>query len=187
MIIYKGLFQYRDKFSGSEAIIYSTLLCHSLWQYGEVFDSHGFFDIDIVKEFLEDIKDDEGYSYIDIVDFTCTKISKKLGMSERNVRYALKSLRRKKIIVDETILCPQWLLESGYLKIPENTTLKGWQLIFYTLLKNRSDYFGGSIDTFANRMAEMFHTTINNVYFLLHELKKKGYVARDAKNRLVIK
>lgn len=187
MVIYKGLFRYRNQFSGCEAILYSTLVSHSLWQYGEVFDGKGEFDMNFAKDYLEVCEDDNGYSYIDLPYFTCSTLSKTLKMSERNIRYTLKSLRQKRIISDKFIYCPKWLIESGYLKLPDNTNLKGWQLVFYALLKNRSDYFGGSMDTWAYKIAEMFYTTPNNVYFLINVLKNKGYVRRGKDNKLLVK
>lgn len=187
MIVYKGLFPYREKFSGSSAIIYSTLVSHSLWEYGEVFDGQGCFDLDKTKLYLDVCKDKDGYSFIDLPYFTCSTLTTTLGMSERNVRYSLKDLREKKILTDDSICCPLWLIKGGYVKIVKGTMLKGWQLIFYSLLKERADYFGGQIDTWAYKLAEQFSTTTNNIYVLINILKSKGYVSRTKNNKLLVK
>lgn len=187
MIAYKGLFPYRDYFSGSSVIVYSTLVSYSLYWYGEFFDSQGNFDIDLVNEHLEYCKDEKGRSYINVPYYTCSTIMESMEMSERNVRYVLKDLRNKQLMVDDTILCPSWMIQSGYVKVVNGTGLKGWQLIFYSLLKERANYYGGQIDTWTYKLADMFSTTTNNVKALISILKKKGYVYRASNGNLVVR
>ena len=187
MIIYKGLFPYREKFNASTAIAYSTLVSHSLWENGIVFDGNGDFDIDAAKDYLDVCKDNDGFSYIDVPYFTCSTLSHTLQMSERNVKYVLKNLRKNNILKSDCIFVPSWLIESGYVKIAENTTMKGWQLVLYSLLKERSEYFGGKIDTWTYKIAEMFSTTENNVNVLLSILKKKGYIFKTKKGEIYVK
>ena len=187
MIVYNGLFSHKDIFSGCGAILYSTLVSHSIWSYGEFFDSYGELDMDAVNEHLDECKDENGVSYIELPYYTYSTLSSTLEMTERNVRYIIKDLQEGKYIVDDGIYCSKWLINSGYTKIVKGTTLKGWQLVFYSLLKDRANYFGGSIDTWASRLAKLFSTTTNNVYFLISTLKKKGYVYRAKNGRLVVR
>lgn len=187
MIVYKRLFHHRDVFSGSSAIVYSTLVSYSLFEYGQVFDCDGNFDIDLVQMYLDDCRDEYGRSYIEVPYYTCSTITESMEMSERNVRYVLKDLRSRDFLVGDYIYCPLNLIKGGYVKIVKGTDLKGWQLVFYSILKERASYFGGSIDTWAYKLADMFSTTTNNVYVLINTLKKKGYVYRSSNGRLVIR
>lgn len=187
MIVYNGLFSHKDIFSGCGAILYSTLVNKALWEYGEFFDSDGLFDMDIVNEHLDECKNENGVTYIEAPNYTYSAISHSLEMTERNVRYIIKDLQKEKLLYGDSIFCPKWLVNSGYTKIVKKTTLTGWQLVFYSLLKDRAEYFGGSIDTWGYRLAELFHTTTSNVYSLISILKRKGYVYRAKNGRLIVK
>nr|DAY73205.1 MAG TPA: NinG recombination protein [Caudoviricetes sp.] len=69
------------------------------------------------------------------------------------------------------------LLESG---------LKGELLIFYSYLKHKSEYFGGTIDTFKYKLAEEFHTTKIAVTNMLNRLYRKGFAERLENGKLKI-
>lgn len=69
------------------------------------------------------------------------------------------------------------LLESG---------LKGELLVFYSYLKNKSEHFGGTIDTFKYKIAEEFRTTKIAVTNMLNRLYRKGFAERLENGKLKI-
>lgn len=187
MIIYKSLFPHRNKFNGSEAIIYSEIVSRSLLDSGKVFNSDGQFDFCNAKKYIASCENSDGHTFLKLPKFTCNSIMNSTNLSDRNVRYTLKQLRQKCVLFENHVYCPDWLIEDGFLKLVDNTDLKGWQLVFYSLIKERTDYYGGEIDTFAYRLAELFETTKNNIYVLLNILKKKGYIERLSNGHIAIK
>lgn len=162
-VIYYPLFKYRDKLSGSDAIAYSNLLKMSIH----------------AKDFQR-----EG-DYIKLVSFTVNNLAMRCRCSSRNIRYSLKQLKELGFIKNDTIYCPEEMTER-YVKL-QPVGLRGWQLVFYSLIKDKADYFGGSIDTWACRLAEEFGTTTNNIYMYINILKTKGYVYRTENGRLATK
>ena len=162
-IFYNYLFKYRDKLSGTDAITYSNILKMSV--YSRWFEREG--------------------DYIKMRKLSATKLAEKCHCSERNIHYSLKTLRELGFIKEDAIYCPEEMTKR-YIKIPP-VDLKGWQLVFYSLLKERADYFGGSINTWASKLAEMFSTTKSNAKMLISILKKKGYVYRASNGRLVVR
>lgn len=192
MIIYKDFFERRDEFSGSTAIVYSTLISYSLWKMGaDAFDSKGDFDIIRVEEYMNTDYEYYGGDYIELQYFSCKTLAKTLNMSLRNVQYSVKFLRDEGYIMigddgNEYIKAERSVLRCGYIKIEPVKDLKGWQLVFYSILKERASYYNGSIDTWAERLAEIFKTTKENVHSLIRELKAKGYVKRLRNGRLLI-
>ena len=188
MVFYKILFKQREQITGSMAIIYSTLVGQSLMMYGELFDHEGTFDYDSAKEYICEATEDGKY-YIDCVDINVTRLSKLTEMTKQNVRLTLHRLRKNHYISieHESIYCPINLLDEGFIKIPNGTNLKGWQLIDYAFMKDRSRHYGGSIDTWASKLSESLNTTTDNVYKSIERLKKKGYVKRENNGHLLIK
>ena len=116
-----------------------------------------------------------------------TQLAKKVEMTLPSIRKAMQTLSQKHYIILDMIKCPVKLLEGGYLKLPDNTNLKGLQLVFYAYIREKAHYFNGSIDTWAYKLAEVFHTSTNNIYYAIHELHRKGFVERLSNGRLSVK
>lgn len=188
MVFYKILFKQREKITGSMAILYSVLVAHSLLRNGEIFDGHGDFDYDAAKEFIDNATEGGKY-YIDYYPLSVSYLSKTTGMTKQNIRLTLKRLYDANFIdvEDEAIYCPTSLLDDGFMRIPDDTSLRGWQLIDYAFMKERSASYEGTIDTWASVLSELLHTTKENVYMTISRLKEKGYVERQSDGRLLIK
>lgn len=188
MVFYKILFKQREKITGSMALMYSTLVGNSLLHYGEVFDADGNFDYDCARQTIYDLTEGGKY-YIDYYPMKVCTLAKKLGMTQYNVRLTLERLDQANFIgiEQDSIYCPLNLLDEGFMKVPNDTKLKGWQLIDYAFMKDRAWEYYGEIDTWASRLAEMLHTSRENVYMTIKRLKDKGYVERLASGHLHIK
>ena len=183
MVVFKELFSHREDLNGSEAIVYSTLAHQSLWKIGEMFDTDGNYSKQLAKELL----DDYGDGYIDCAYYTPQWLADETGLSVRNVWYVLHKLREHGYLVGNSIYVPFWIVKKGFIKLPKNTHLSGWQLVFYSIVKQRCDYYGGSIDTYTHRLAELACITDANARKQLSILMKKGYLFRDKKGHLTIK
>lgn len=188
MVVYKYLLDKRGSMSSGMALVYSALLERSIMSNGEIFDCEGTFDIVNAREFIEDMTDG-GYYNIDMPYFTTKWLSGKTGISQQHVRMIIKDLDRLGYInIDDcSISCPVDVLNKGFLKLDVNTGLKGWLLIDYHFMKERALRYGGKIDTYGSRLAELMHTTQWCVFKTIEKLKKKGFVERLSDGRLLIK
>lgn len=186
MFIYRLLLQKKDVITCDEAIVYSLLVGHSILSVGEVFDADGDFCMDAAEEYLSFCHEDTGREYIDLCEISKKKLSKMTGISRRQIYNIIDNLEKKKFIVDDTIFCPYRLLSEGFIKLPNNTKLKGWQLVFYAFLRSLSSNYNGSIDTWASKMAEYFHSSKTAILSLIRELTRKGYVKRMKNGNLLI-
>lgn len=187
MVFYKILLKERERITGSMALVYSTLVGQSLMSADKLFNDVGEFDYDYAREAIKELTEDGKY-YIDLAYMSVSTLAKHLGMTHQNVRLTLNRLEKKRFIYrgDDAIYCPLNLLDDGFIKIPNDTNLKGWQLIDYAFMKDRSLGYNGTIDTWAARLAEMLHTTESNVYMTIKRLKSKGYLERLKDGRLKV-
>lgn len=154
MVFYKILLKERERITGSMALVYSTLVGYSLMQSDNLFDPDGEFDYFYAREAIKELTEDGRY-YIDLAYLSVSTLSKRLGMTPQNVRLTLNSLEEKNFIDrrQEAIYCPVNLLDEGFIKVPNDTNLKGWQLIDYAFMKDRAQAYHGEIDTWAGRLA----------------------------------
>ena len=187
MVFYKILLNQRENITGSMAIVYSTLVGQSILN-GEVFDCDGAFDYEAARQFIYDQTENGAY-FIDLPSPRIGYLSRHTGMTKQNVRLTIRRLDEAGYIgiKQESIYCPVNLLDEGFIKIPNDTHLKGWQLIDYAIMKERSIGHNNTIDTWASKLAENLHTTKENVYMTIMRLKEKGYVERLPNGNLRIK
>lgn len=188
MVFYKILLKERGRITGSMALVYSTLVGYSLMQADNLFDPEGEFDYYHAREVIKDLTGDGKY-YIDLAYLSVSTLSKRLGMTPQNVRLTLDRLDEQHFIgyENDAIYCPVNLLDEGFVKVPNDTNLKGWQLIDYAFMKDRAHDYLGVMDTWASRLAEMLHTTESNVYMTIKRLKAKGYLERLPNGSLRVK
>lgn len=188
MVFYKFLLEKRGSITGSMALVYSALLEGSIMSNGEIFDHDGSFNVENACEFIDDMTEG-GYYRLEMIPFSTKWLSKKTEMTQRNVRIVLNELEYNGYISVSggSIDCPGCVLKKGFMKLPSNTGLKGWQLIDYAYLKERASRYGGKIDTWGFRLAELLHTTTFGVFKTIERLKKKGFVERLSDGRLLVK
>lgn len=160
-VFYKVLFNERQILSASACMIYSVFL-HRQYTNNK-------------------------FKSPNIEHISNSELSKITGISKRNIIIVKQELFNKGYICDNNIKIPNNIQECGYLRVPIDTDLSGWQLVFYAFLKERCDYFGGSIDTWSSRLAELFGTTSDNIRKLISILTQKGYITRNDSGNLTIK
>ena len=180
-MVYKNLIEYRKRLSGSEMIVYSNIILESLLHYAEVYDINGKYSNFGVECVIESSK-----NLIQLKKPEYEKIRERTGLSKDSIFRCIKSLTKKRIIRGNLLFVKKEIVQGGFVELA-NCKLQGHQLIFFSILLNRAQYFHGTIDTWARKMAQEFHTTQNNVYVMINRLKKKGFMERSEKGMLVIK
>lgn len=119
------------------------------------------------------------------IKYSCRKHSKMLNISMKGYELCIKSLRENGYLdKDNNVLYK--IDRMRYFPLLLDSGLKGELLIFYSYLKNKSEYFGGTIDTFKYKLAEEFHTTKIAVTNMLNRLYRKGFAERLNNGKLKI-
>lgn len=180
MVYYNYLFRNLAELSPNEGILYSALVYKSL-SVPECFSPDGKFSDEYAIAYAEDSD-----NFIALCDSNVTQLSKQTEMSRQTVRSCLFGLRSKYLMSSDVISCPSALISQHYLTIPPGTGLKGQQLLFYGLLLHKSQLYGGTVDSWAYKLAEQSGLTIDNVYVLIHILHRKGFIRRLDDGRLKI-
>lgn len=181
-VLYKYFLNNREGLSINESIIYSTIVWKSVLKLGWN-DSTNRFDINTAMRFIQN----NISGYINTSYYSIRGLAKKLHMSESTIREIIHSLRDKHIIEGDSVKCSVGLVESGYYVLPINTGLKSTQLAFYAFLKDRSNSYHGTIDTWARRLSELFGISKKHVYSLFVILHRKGFAERLENGKLKIK
>lgn len=184
-VYYKHLFNMRSEISDSEGIVYSALVYRAM-ENSEFYNSEGDLDMTFVRAFIEEAVMKYGEGRIELQKFNQSKIAKETGMTRGSVIKAMERLRQKGILHKDYIVCPMEMVDGSYMELIPAKELTAQQKVFYSFLKDRSRGYGGTIDTWAQRLSEIFHTTKGNVYYLLSVLERNNYVERKDK-KLIIK
>lgn len=163
-IFYRELLSIREQISGTDALVYSVLLQESIYN--------------------KQISDEPDYLVLQRV--SNSKISRICECERHSVVLSIKRLIEKQFIKDDKIYCPDRFVQHGYIKIDNTKKLVGWQKIFYSLLKDMSAKYNNTIDTWASKMAEYFHSSKTAILSLIRELTRKGYVKRMKNGNLLI-
>lgn len=172
-MFYHGLLA-ETVYTPTEKIIYSFLVYKSIPLIDGAFTSDGTeLDYPLIIESLEN---DE---FISMYDISQRKLANALNISAKSVYSSLEALHFYEDInkKDNTIRVTKRILEGGYFPLLIDSGLKAELLIFYSYLKNKCEYFGGSIDTFKYKIA---------VTNMLNRLYRKGLAERLPNGRLKI-
>lgn len=170
-------------YTPTEKIIYSFLIYKSIPLIDCAFTSDGTeLDYQLIEESLDD---DENVAMYKISQRNLAKV---LGISAKSVYNSLEALYFYGDINKEenTIRISKELFKGKHFPLLLDSGLKGELLIFYSYLKNKSEYFGGTIDTFKYKLAEEFHTTKIAVTNMLNRLYGKGFAERLNNGKLKI-
>ena len=162
------------KWTASQQLVYSHLLSQSILRLDCVFHRDGT-SIDYTKV-IDDYCDER--DEIDLWDFNVQTMSALLNLSRQNVYNCIDFLRCKQYVNDNCIYCPKDIVYHGYFELMTHTGLTKHLLIFYSWLIERGQNYGGAIDTFSYKLAELFGTNESNIRTMLSRLSEKGYVKR---------
>lgn len=181
-LFYHGLLA-EKLYTPTDKIVYSFLIYKSIPLIDCVFTSDGEdLDPEAIKEALEF---DE---HILLYSISQRKLAKELNISAKAVYNSLDALCEHGDIdkINQAIRADPELVFGKRYPILLNSGLVGELLIFYSYLKNKCEYFGGSIDTFKYKLADDFCTTKIAVTNMLNRLYKKGLAERLPNGRLKV-
>lgn len=125
------------------------------------------------------------YASTNNTKITYRRRSKLLGISLKSYELCVSQLRSLGYLTEKNDLLFN-IKNLRYFPLLVDSGLKGELLIFYSYLKNKSEYFGGTIDTFKYKLAEEFHTTKIAVTNMLNRLYRKGFAERLENGKLKI-
>ena len=160
--------------TAAQQMIYSHLLSQSILKLVGVFHNDGE-SIDY-SEVIEDFRYEDGT--IDLCNFTVRKLVDDLGLSKQNIYDSINFLLSTGYIENEYIYCPKEIICHGYFELKIDTGLTKQLLIFYSWLYERGKHYGGVVDTFSYKMAEILGTNDTNIRVMLSRLSDKGLVKR---------
>lgn len=181
IVFYKTFISSFDDLLPSEKIVYSFLISKSIFSIEDVFDKDG--ECLDVEEVLSHI---EYGNFVELYKITNSALSQILNMSRRNVIRIYNSLIDNGYIVDDNIFISKEILKNGFFELYPNNNLSSELLIFYSFLKDKAQYFGGTIDTFKMKLAEEFNTSIISIKKLLNKLYKCNLIRRTENNKLLV-
>lgn len=171
-------------YTSNERIIYSFLIYKSIPMIDCAFTSDG-----AELDYNEVISSLESNNVVSMYRISQRKLADVLGIANKSVFNALKSLSfHNDINLKEGLIrINPKIVQGKRFPLIIESGLKGELLIFYSYLKNKSEYFGGVIDTFKYKIAEEFRTTKIAVTNMLNRLYRKGFAERTENNKLLIK
>lgn len=180
VIFYRHLIYSHDELSPTEKIVYSFLVSKSVLHLDDVFDKDGqHIDIDEPLYF-----DDE--SYVDIFKINNCKLSNILGITRRTIITCYEHLAYYGYINDDKILISKQMIKEGYFELVNNDNLSGELWIFYSYLKDRAAYCGGTIYGTKAKLADDYHSTLIAITKLMNRLYKLNLIKRIDNNKITI-
>lgn len=170
-------------YTPNEKIIYSFLIYKSIPLIDCAFTSDGT-ELDY-NEILSTLEWD---NVVAMYSISQRRLADVLGVANKSVFNALKTLTYYGDINQEEglIRINPKVIQGKYFPLLTESGLKGELLIFYSYLRNKSEYFGGVIDTFKYKIAEEFRTTKIAVTNMLNRLYRKGFAERLENGKLKI-
>lgn len=177
---YKELL-YDNSLTPNERIVYSYLIYKSITYIDSAFSSDGSeLDINVINDTLESER------YIAMHKISYRKLADELCMSPRSVIDILHDFKFYGIIDGDDIHVPVEIVNGGYFPICFRDGLNGKLLIFYSYIKNKSEKFGGQIDTFKWKLAEELKTTKIAITNMLNRLYKLKLAKRLSNGNLIV-
>lgn len=131
----------------------------------------------VLADFIFTSHKDKKYSY--------RQRAKTLNISLKSYELCVKVLREKGYLDNHNNILYE-IKNMRYFPLLIDSGLKSELLIFYSYLKNKSEHFGGVIDTFKYKLAEEFCTTKIAVTNMLNRLYRKGFAERLKNGKLKI-
>ncbi|MBQ2375291.1 MAG: winged helix-turn-helix transcriptional regulator, partial [Bacteroidales bacterium] len=122
------------------------------------------------------------------------KIAEKTDISLRTIATIMGNFRDKGIIDYDSILVPKGFINNGFLKLPTETGLNGFQRIFWAFINERLKHYNNKcgkennlhIDTWASTLAKDMGVEKKSVIQnCIHCLTEKNYLKRNKETGLL--
>ena len=184
--VFNKLFEDKRFSKSNDIIVYSYLIAKSYYHIPDAY-INGAFDFGKIREH---IRKHEGKCKFAFPKIPIRKISKELGITNHTVCYSLQLLKECGLLSsDDTnyqILYVDGIMDKGFFKLQKESGLNGKLLIFYSYIKNKSEQFGGQIDTYKWKLAEELKTTKVAITNLLNRLYKLRLAKRLNNGNLIL-
>lgn len=181
VIFYKSLLTGRKDLTPTERIIYSFLVSKSIPQIEDLFDKDGStIDTYYLYDYVEE------HNWIDLFAISIRKLAKELNISNQSVINSISKLRLLEYIKDDKIYIDKDLISNGYFELQRLDVVSGQVLIFYSYLKDKSLRYGGKIDTYKVKLAEIFGLKIYSIKQYLTKLYSVNLIKRLDDGKLLI-
>ena len=184
--VFNKLFEDKMFSKSNDIIVYSYLIAKSYYHIPDAY-INGAFDFGKIREH---IRKHEGKCKFAFPKIPIRKISKELGITNHTVCYSLQLLKECGLLSsDDTnyqILYVDGIMDKGFFKLQKESGLNGKLLIFYSYIKNKSEQFGGQIDTYKWKLAEELKTTKIAITNMLNRLYKLKLAKRLSNGNLIV-
>ena len=184
--VFNKLFEDKRFSKSNDIIVYSYLIAKSYYHIPDAY-INGAFDFGKIREH---IRKHEGKCKFTFPKIPIRKISKELGITNHTVCYSLQLLKECGLLSsDDTnyqILYVDGIMDKGFFKLQKESGLRGKGVIFYSYIKNKSEQFGGQIDTYKWKLAEELKTTKVAITNLLNRLYKLRLAKRLNNGNLIL-
>lgn len=161
-VIYRSIMS-DDNFKPSERILYSIFSAYALYQNKHNNNNWYEYNVDNVRKFCRE-----------------------LNITSQTFYRTQKDLCEKDLIRGNLIYVPKSLTEKGFIKLQGYDKTGGLLLIFYSYLKDKSNKYGGTIDTYKRKLAKDFGVSKISVNQYFTRLKKLNLIKRLDNNKLMI-
>lgn len=175
-----------DMLTINEKLIYSSLISHSVRMSEYLFED-GQLDSEYLHSCLDLHSNEQGYARLPLIQPALKEMAREMGIARNTLKKALNRFKKIKLITNEGIACHKELFDSGYMELPNIPEVKGQLLLFYTFLEYRSRFFGGTLDTYTYKLAELTGFSKRSITNMLCRLHACGLVDRLPDGKLKIK
>lgn len=184
--VFNKLFEDKRFSKANNIIVYSYLIAKSYYYVPNAYINGGF---DFAK-IREHIMQHEGKCKFPFPKISIRKMSKEIGVTTNTIFDSIHQLKEQGLLssddIEYQILYIDGIMDKGFFKLQKESGLNGKLLIFYSYIKNKSEKFGGQIDTFKWKLAEELKTTKIAITNMLNRLYKLKLAKRMPNGKLKI-
>ncbi|MBQ5891495.1 MAG: winged helix-turn-helix transcriptional regulator [Bacteroidales bacterium] len=178
----------------NEKIVYSFLVNYAIMHQDYSWDNASKSEEGVYKINMNEINfliDENERLWLRISQ---KKIAEKTDISLRTIATIMGNFRDKGIIDYDSILVPKGFINNGFLKLPTETGLNGFQRIFWAFINERLKHYNNKcgkennlhIDTWASTLAKDMGVEKKSVIQnCIHCLTEKNYLKRNKETGLL--
>lgn len=179
----------------NEKIVYSFLVNYATMHQKDSWDKSSMreneekrLNMNLIKEFIDE------HQYLEFRKITYRKIRIRTRISLRTISTIVNRFKDLAILSERDdyykIIIPKGFIDKGFLTLPENTGLKGMQLVFWAFLNERLRCYNNKkytsyntdnkeLDTWASRLASDMGVKKKDVQNYIHCLTKRDFLKRS--------
>lgn len=182
IVYYRVLLNRARNLTPTERIVYSFLVSKSISIIDEVFNTDGGnLNMEMLCDYLQ-----TNHNSVYLYRMSISQMMDYLNITKHTVIDSMKRLRELNYISGDYIFVNKELIEGGYFELYRHDILTGQTLIFYSYLKDKSKKYGGCVDTYRSKLAQIFDVKVYSIEQYLAKLSKAGLTKRLDNGKLKI-